>query len=675
MYKKFHLITFLLILFTTSQAQAPIDDRLITIVTSADVAAKRKALVEFVWGTKGFPLDILPILPVIRNDISPVPGLLDLERVDTLTIEMDRGVKSYAHHFIPRIKNRRLVVLHHGHTGSFDDSPEPDDISFGMRRAIEGLLGDGYSVLAVYMPRIFDFETTIRVQENGGKGEHDKMFTLPKYQPPTGSVMKYFLEPTAASLNYLSTHSASDGFPKYTDFSMVGFSGGGWATTVYSAIDLRIGLSISVAGSIPLYLRAGRAIGDMEQTLPGFYSIAGYQDLYILGSHGPGRKQVHILNRKDWSCFGEPHHSLERSGGLAYDESIREYESRVRGTLINLGNTELFSVEIDEASPGHNLTWDAIYDTILPELNEGRRYIGSATGKEAIAKGIDGRPAILINGVWNSTKLPQLVGTPAVLRGGVSIHDMFYRTARNQLVHVSRPRFNWSRPVLISDQVISDPAAVSRGPGSFDVVALKSDYKLYHFRSNGATVTSELVSEWVKGLGQPTMIASSPDQLDVFYRSWNRQLYHARKIGENPWTIVSVGGRMLDFPTAVKMDDGTLRAFIHGTDGGLWEATRPAGAESQWSGWRSISQPLNTPAISGSPSASIINGFVSVSARTPGGRMFVFSFVGKWSYADRGGDLVGSPTATPRGIYARDTAGGLIFLDGEDWKSFKGRLD
>ncbi len=160
MYKKFHLITFLLILFTTSQAQAPIDDRLITIVTSADVAAKRKALVEFVWGTKGFPLDILPILPVIRNDISPVPGLLDLERVDTLTIEMDRGVKSYAHHFIPRIKNRRLVVLHHGHTGSFDDSPEPDDISFGMRRAIEGLLGDGYSVLAVYMPRIFDFETT-----------------------------------------------------------------------------------------------------------------------------------------------------------------------------------------------------------------------------------------------------------------------------------------------------------------------------------------------------------------------------------------------------------------------------------------------------------------------------------------------------------------------------------
>ncbi len=125
---------FLLILSAAAWAQPVLDDHYISIRTPADVIAKRQELVDFVWGPGGLPLDRLPRLPVIINDKSPIRGLADLERVDTLIIEMDRGINSYAHHFIPRWPNRRLVVLNQGHHPTFDDSQVPDDISFGMRQ-------------------------------------------------------------------------------------------------------------------------------------------------------------------------------------------------------------------------------------------------------------------------------------------------------------------------------------------------------------------------------------------------------------------------------------------------------------------------------------------------------------------------------------------------------------
>ena len=77
---------------------------------------------------------------------------------------------------------------------------------------------------------------------------------------------------------------------------------------------------------------------------------------------------------------------------MTYDESVRDYESRVRSTLRNLGNVRYFSLEIDDAAPGHTVTWDAIYDTILPELNNGRRYVDSATGDEVASRDLAGFP-------------------------------------------------------------------------------------------------------------------------------------------------------------------------------------------------------------------------------------------------------------------------------------------
>ncbi len=80
----------------------------------------------------------------------------------------------------------------------------------------------------------------------------------------------------------------------YGKIYMIGISGGGWVTTLCSAIDTRIYRSYPypVAGTPPIYIRAesARDWGDYEQTLPALYENVNYLELYILGSYSDGRK-------------------------------------------------------------------------------------------------------------------------------------------------------------------------------------------------------------------------------------------------------------------------------------------------------------------------------------------------------------------------------------------------
>ena len=668
------LLPFLLLIFLSANAVCLVNDREITINSSDDIAHKRNSLISYIWGSKGFPTSKLPF-PIIKNDISPLEELPYLSRVDTLTVEVDRGVKSYAHHFIPTSPNGRVVILHQGHFLSFDDSPVPADISFGMRRTIEGLLGDGYSVLAVYMPKFAQFQTSITVNDENGELIHNDFFTEEYYMPSWGTPMRYFLEPVAAYVNYLESRGQTDGFPKYSDINMVGFSGGGWTSTVYAAVDPRIMLSISIAGSLPLYLRPEMTPGDTEQTLDDFYSIAGYLDLYVMASYGPGRRQIQIYNRHDWCCFGEQQHLPENVDGMPWDEALRKFESDVRERLIKLGNTELFRLDIDEAAPGHLVSWDAIYDRILPELNEGHRDI-SSSGIDAAAKSASGNPMFFYRTGWQPGKLPKMIGMPAILTGALHINDMFFRNERNELAYVSRPPVIWSRAQVLDNQLISDPVAVSRSPETLDVIAFRSDYYATHYHFNGTEWTSEKVSDWVKGIGQATLMASPGNRLDLFYRSWNRQLYHAFKIGNEPWQINSAGGRMVDFPTAIRMNDGSFRAYVRGLNGGLWESILPADG-GKWSGWTMIPVPDESIKLVGSPSAALRGGTKpEVSLRTSTGRLVTFTFNGSgWEVVDRGGSFTGSPTATASGTYARGPNGDLRFYNGTYWMSYGGSLD
>jgi hypothetical protein len=335
---------------------ALIDDRAIAIHNARDVTAKRRALIEYLWGKDGFPKSRRPD-GVTTNVPSPVRQLSGLRRVDEFRIDLAPGLQGVAYHFLAQRPKRQLVVVHHGHACTLDDDPSAEDVGYGLQRTIEALLREGYGVLGVFMPHMQPGDCT---------GGHDAMFAM----STTGSALKFFLEPTAISLNYLKTHHRQGRFPKYRDFHMTGLSGGGWTTTLYAAIDPSIRCSFPVAGSIPLYLRSGGSIGDLEQFEPTFYGLAGYPDLYVLGGHGRGRKQVQVLVRRDDCCFGEAQHDAQTSG-MPYTEAMRDYEQRARAVLQSIGSGT-FRLEIDESAPSHMISHHAIRDIILPELRKAR---------------------------------------------------------------------------------------------------------------------------------------------------------------------------------------------------------------------------------------------------------------------------------------------------------------
>src|SRR5688500_4714197 len=190
------------------QSAQLVDDRAITIHSARDVKARRQALLKYIWGADGFPSRRLPDA-VLTNVASPVKHLSHLARVDELRIDMAPGLQGLAYHFIAQRPNSELVVVHHGHACTLDDDPSPADVGYGLQRTINALLREGYGVLGVFMPHMRPGDCT---------GGHDAMFQM----QTTGSPMKYFLESTALSLNYVKSRSVSDAFPSYRAFHMIG---------------------------------------------------------------------------------------------------------------------------------------------------------------------------------------------------------------------------------------------------------------------------------------------------------------------------------------------------------------------------------------------------------------------------------------------------------------------
>jgi hypothetical protein len=343
----FMLVAALAYLAVPSSAVELVDDRAITLHSASEVDARRKALIRFIWGEDSFPSGLPDVVLKIDNPVKSVDGFA---RVDELRIDMAPGLQGLAWHYTSQKPNSELVIVHHGHSSDFAGD-------YGLVATINALLREGYGVLAVFMPHLRPGDAT---------GNHDAMFQ----QQTTGSPIKWFLESTAVNLNYLKSRSAADRFPSYRAFHMTGLSGGGWTTTIYAAVDPTIRVSVPVAGTIPLYLRARGSIGDREQTDPAFYRLTGYPDLYLMGSHGKGRSQVQILNRRDNCCFGEAQHDSQ-TAGVNYEDAMHEFATRVQAAAKEIGDTT-YRLEIDETAPGHLVSQHAIEDVLLAELRKHR---------------------------------------------------------------------------------------------------------------------------------------------------------------------------------------------------------------------------------------------------------------------------------------------------------------
>lgn len=301
---------------------------LIQIHDTADITEKRRTLIRFIWGDAGFPDTRMP--EQVEHDISDdrYDNISALKRIDKLTVEMAYGLYSRVYLFHPDNPNNKLAVVHAGHGQDF----------FVLKHVIKSLLENQYAVLGIAMPLMgmnnkprVDFPrfSTVKIERH----DHFKLLESESFCP-----IQFFLTPVAVALNY--TEAAG----KYTSFSMIGLSGGGWTTTLYAAIDTRIIRSYPVAGTYPLYLRSESprsTWGDYEQNLPALFRIANYLELYVMGAIGENRKQLQVLNKYDSCCFN----------GI----KSQTYVNIVRDVVTELGDGA-YDCFLDDSHRGHKIS-------------------------------------------------------------------------------------------------------------------------------------------------------------------------------------------------------------------------------------------------------------------------------------------------------------------------------
>jgi len=303
---------------------------LIEINSESDIGQKRDFLIEYFWNVESLQhiIDKSPLPEVEYNiDDSRYSDFQNLKRIDRLTIEMEYGINSVSYLFIPEESNEKLIFYHQGHGGDFILGK--DTIQFFLNR--------NFTVLALTMPLIgMNNQPIIEIDGLGQMklSSHEQLRLL---ETNNFNPMKLFLDPIQINLTFLKKEY------DFHRYSMIGLSGGGWTTVVYSAIDERISDSFSVAGSIPFYLRVDeRDIGDYEQANIDLYQNVNYLELYILSSYGDGRKHIQIFNKNDPCCFS----------GNGYDT----YESVVKDRILQLGKGD-FQIFEDDTHYEHKISY------------------------------------------------------------------------------------------------------------------------------------------------------------------------------------------------------------------------------------------------------------------------------------------------------------------------------
>lgn len=234
----------------------------------------------------------------------------NLRQIDVLRFDLDFGLWSKMYQFWPEDSNGHLILYNvgHGHTLSGGD------------HAVIWLIERGYTVVFVFMPLFGENPANVNVEYEGEtywlRAWHGDLAPI---EERGGNVFHLFFEPLAR----MFTHATeAQGFSQLT---MMGLSGGGWTTDVYSAIDPRVKTSYSISGSVPFRLRTSpRDLGEYEQ-LGGhpFYDLVDYMGLYFLSAQGEGQRHRQLAHEFDDCCYAW--------GGRA--DAFRHYEASVRARL------------------------------------------------------------------------------------------------------------------------------------------------------------------------------------------------------------------------------------------------------------------------------------------------------------------------------------------------------
>lgn len=251
--------------------------------------ALRAAIVDYAFRSGAFPT---APPDAVEEDVSnelfvDVPNLA---RIDVMRFDLDFGLWSRVYEFWPESSNGQLVLYHVGHWHTLS----------GGDHVVKWLVERGYTVMFMFMPLFGDNPANVDVEFEGetyrlGKRHED----FGPIEERGGNVFHLFFEPVARAV----THAVErQGFEQ---IAMVGLSGGGWTTDIYSSIDPRVGTSFTIQGSIPFHLRTRRSdLGEYEQLRDHpFYEIATFMDFYFLAARGPGQRHIQISHRDDECCY------------------------------------------------------------------------------------------------------------------------------------------------------------------------------------------------------------------------------------------------------------------------------------------------------------------------------------------------------------------------------------
>jgi hypothetical protein len=300
---------------------------IIHIQNNNDATEIRNNLVDYIF-KKNIFLDKMPDKIIKNIDNENYYNIFNLKQIDEITIMMKHDVNSVAFLFHPINSNNQLIIYHQGHSGDF----------YTGKNSIETFLNDGFTVLAFTMPLLGNNNNPILDHDSFGKIKltSHKQFVL--LETNSFSPIQYFVEPIIISLNYLDKNYNFD------SSNMVGISGGGWTTTLVSAIDERINDSFSISGSYPIYLRYQlKNLGDYEQLEPKLYNVANYLDLYILSSIGQDRSHTQIFIKDDSCCFGDGEF-------LHYDQVLTNHVSTLDGSFRIIEDDSIHSHNISETT-------------------------------------------------------------------------------------------------------------------------------------------------------------------------------------------------------------------------------------------------------------------------------------------------------------------------------------
>lgn len=306
---------------------------IIDINSYEDAIRKRNDIIKYIWRNGNISgHDKVSIhTKNIKNPLETKASNLD--NVALFEAHLPKGFSSKYYRFTPKKETGCLFIFHQGHSANIN--------SRGGEKLINKFIEQGCVVLGFLMPMDgINKETKVVFDNDFGPIEINGHVALGILDTNDFSPIRIFIEPVLMAISYEDYHN------NYSKIGMSGISGGGWTTTIVSAIEPRINKSYPVAGSLPLYLRpASASWGDWEQHYPAFYRVANYLELYILGSLEKSRTQLQILNTYDPCCFSGRHYTL--------------YESDISDLLLKM-NAGKFKIFSDSSHYEHTISSEVI---------------------------------------------------------------------------------------------------------------------------------------------------------------------------------------------------------------------------------------------------------------------------------------------------------------------------